>query len=364
MAKPRRINVAVVGSGVMGVAHSRAWRLLTVDYDLPVDVGLALLACRNERRTSLQRRYGWTDVTDSWTTAVERDDIDIVDICLPGDMHRHVAEAALHAGKHVLCEKPLTTSADDASALAALANHADSGTVAMVGYNYRRIPAIHHARRLVHDGHVGDLRHLRCSFLQDWAIDLASAANWRMDHTRAGFGVLGDLGSHLVDLARHVTGATFGDPHSGIMTTFFADRDGTPITTDDAFVAAVPIVDGGVATFEASRVAAGHRNHLRLEINGTDGSILFDLTEPHALRTVRRGESGWRLLSGTDLHDPWRKNWMGNPATFGTEFTYEYQALDLIESIHNATPTAPTFADAAAVHQTLESIAASAQTPA
>lgn len=348
----------------MGVAHSRAWRLLGVDFDLPVDIELALLCCRSDRRILLQRQYGWTDTAPDWRVAIDRSDIDVVDVCLPGDLHHEVAEAALRTGKHVLCEKPLTTCVEDAHNLANVAAIvAEAGVCSMVGYNYRRIPAIAEARRRIANGFVGTLRHVRLSYLQDWAISSELGPSWRMDASRAGLGVISDLGSHMVDLAMHMTGLRLG-PVTARATTFVTERKSrgdeatSAVSTDDAFLATFDIEGGGIASFEASRAAGGHRNDLRIEISGVDGSVVFDLREPEMLRCWRALEPGWRTIRGPDINDPWREGWIGNPNTFATEITYEYQALDFIRAVLSGAPAVPDFADGAQVFAILDRVRA------
>ena len=200
-----RLGIGMVGYAFMGVAHSQAWRNAPRFFDLPLRPDMAAVAGRDEAAvTAAATKLGWSSAETDWKALVSRDDIDLVDICTPGDTHAEIAIAALEAGKHVLCEKPLANSVQEAEAMVRAAE-ASTG-LAMVGFTYRRVPAIQLARTLVTDGRIGTVRHVRAQYLQDWIADPQAPLSWRLDKQKAGSGALGDIGAHIVDLAQFVTG--------------------------------------------------------------------------------------------------------------------------------------------------------------
>ncbi|WP_345893872.1 Gfo/Idh/MocA family oxidoreductase [Nocardioides sp. TF02-7] len=202
------LAVAMVGHAFMGAAHSHAWRTAPRFFELPLDVRMSLVVGRDAARAAeAAARLGWADSTDDWRTALDRDDIDLVDVCTPGHTHAEIAIAALAAGKHVLCEKPLANTVEEAEAMVAAADAAaERGVRAMVGFTYRRVPAIALARRLVEEGRIGEIRHVRAQYLQDWIADPEAPLSWRLDKDKAGSGSLGDIGAHIIDLTQFITG--------------------------------------------------------------------------------------------------------------------------------------------------------------
>ncbi|SDP68051.1 Oxidoreductase family, C-terminal alpha/beta domain, partial [Klenkia soli] len=202
------LRVAMVGHAFMGRAHSHAWRTAPRFFDLPLRPELAVLVGRDAGRTAAAaEQLGWAETATDWHAVLERDDVDLVDICTPGDTHAEIAIAALEAGKHVLCEKPLANSVAEAEAMTAAADRAAArGVRAMVGFTYRRVPAIALARQLVAEGRLGTIRHVRAAYLQDWIADPQAPMSWRLEADKAGSGALGDIGAHVVDLTQHITG--------------------------------------------------------------------------------------------------------------------------------------------------------------
>ncbi len=202
------LGVGMVGYAFMGAAHSQAWRTAPHVFDLPLQPGMAVLCGRDAAAVgAAARRLGWAATEKDWHALVKRDDVQLVDVCTPGDLHAEIAIAALEAGKHVLCEKPLANTLAEAEAMAAAAARAASrGVRSMTGFNYRRVPAVALARKLVADGRIGRIRHVRASYLQDWLVDASFPLTWRQPRERAGSGALGDLGAHIVDLAQYLVG--------------------------------------------------------------------------------------------------------------------------------------------------------------
>uniref|UniRef100_UPI000568ABD8 Gfo/Idh/MocA family protein n=1 Tax=Streptomyces sp. NRRL B-3229 TaxID=1463836 RepID=UPI000568ABD8 len=287
------LRVGMVGYAFMGAAHSQGWRTAGRVFDLPLRPVLAAICGRDAdavRRAA--DRHGWAAAETDWRALVERDDVDLVDICTPGDSHAEIAIAALEAGKHVLCEKPLANTVEEAQAMTRAAEAAqERGQLAMVGFNYRRVPATALARRMVAEGRLGTLRHLRVTYLQDWLVDPEFPLTWRLRREKAGSGSLGDLGAHIIDLAQYLA----GEPLAGVSAlteTFVRERPlagaakglaaeagtGTgQVTVDDAALFTGRFASGALASFEATRYATGRKNSLRIELNGERGSLAFDL---------------------------------------------------------------------------------------
>ncbi|HMH91495.1 MAG TPA: Gfo/Idh/MocA family oxidoreductase, partial [Streptosporangiaceae bacterium] len=284
------LGVGMVGYAFMGAAHSQAWRTAPHAFDLPLRPVLTALCGRDRAATeAAAQRYGFGGVETDWRALLERDDVQLIDVCTPGDSHAEISIAALEAGKHVLCEKPLANTVAEAEAMAAAAARAQArGVRSMVGFNYRRVPALALARELIASGRVGEIRHVRASYLQDWLADPAFPLTWRLQKEHAGSGALGDLGAHVVDLAQYLTGQLISGV-SGVAATFVPERPlpggalpgttGTTgrVTVDDAVAFTARLESGALATFEATRFASGRKNALRIEVYGARGSLAFDL---------------------------------------------------------------------------------------
>jgi len=364
----------MVGYAFMGVAHSQAWRNAPRFFDLPVAVDMAVVAGRNEEAVrAAAATLGWRDVETDWKALVHRDDVDLVDVCTPGDTHADIAIAALRAGKHVLCEKPLANSVAEAEAMVAAAEQAPG--MAMVGFTYRRVPAIQLARRLVADGRIGTVRHVRAQYLQDWIADPTVPLSWRLDRQRAGSGALGDIGAHIVDLAQFVTGEqvtgvsavleTFvherpvADSFTGLSGSASGDRTG-PVTVDDAAIFLGRMSGGGLATFEATRFAYGRKNAIRLEINGSAGSLAFDFEDMNVLHlfdaTEPAATAGFRRIVVTEPEHPYVGAWWPAGHGLGYEHAFTHQVVDLVGGIASGTAPAPTFADGLQVQRVLDAV--------
>jgi predicted dehydrogenase len=340
-------------------------------FDPPLTPVLAALAGRSADRTaSAARRLGWAAVETDWKDLIRRDDVQLVDICTPGDSHAEIAVAALEAGKHVLCEKPLANTVGEAEAMVAAAERARArGIRSMVGFNYRRVPALTLARRLVAEGRLGTLRHVRAQYLQDWLTDPAAPLVWRLEKDRAGSGALGDIGAHIIDAAQFVTGQTLTGV-SALTETFVRERplaagDGTgEVTVDDAALFIGRTSGGAMASFEATRFAAGRKNALRLEINGSDGSLAFDLESLNELwfhdHTEPAATSGFRRILVTEPEHPYAGAWWPPGHLLGYEHTFTHQLADLLTAIAEGTDPSPSFADGLQVQRVLAAIEASA----
>ncbi|WP_421740600.1 Gfo/Idh/MocA family protein [Cellulomonas sp.] len=367
----------MVGYAFMGVAHSQAWRNAPRFFDLPLHPDMAAVAGRDAAAVSAAAaKLGWSSTETDWKALVSRDDIDLVDICTPGDTHAEIAIAALEAGKHVLCEKPLANSVEEAEAMVRAAQSAPG--LSMVGFTYRRVPAIQLARTLVAEGRIGTVRHVRAQYLQDWIADPQAPLSWRLDKQKAGSGALGDIGAHIIDLAQFVTGESVTGV-SAVLETFVTERPvasahsglhgtaGTetgPVTVDDAAIFLGRMSGGGLATFEATRFAWGRKNAIRLEINGSAGSLAFDFEDMNVLHYFDASqpawEAGFRRIVVTEPEHAYVAAWWPAGHGLGYEHAFTHQAVDLIAAIASRRQPEPSFADGLAVQRVLDAVERSA----
>jgi predicted dehydrogenase len=375
------LGVGMVGHAFMGAVHSQAWRTAPHFFDLPAQPVMRMVAGRDYgRAAAAARQLGWAGSTGSWQDLLDRDDIDLVDVCTPGDSHAEIAVAALDAGKHVLCEKPLANSVDEAQAMAAAAARAaDQGVRAMVGFNYRRVPAVAVARQLVAEGRLGEIRHVRAVYLQDWIVDPAFPLVWRLQAERSGTGALGDLGAHIVDLAQYVIADTLTGV-SAITETFITQRPlpeasaglratgagiaTGEVTVDDAALFLGRFAGGAVASFEATRFATGRKNALRFEVNGASGSVAFDFEAMNELwfhdRTIDDREAGFRRILVTEPAHPYVDAWWPPGHGLGYEHTFTHEVADLVTAIAKEAQPSPSFADGLQVQRVLQAVLDSA----
>lgn len=382
-ATPPTLGIGMVGYAFMGAAHSQGWRTAGRVFDLPMRPVLAAVAGRDATAVrAAAAQHGWAATETDWRALVARDDVQLVDVCTPGDSHAEIAVAALEAGKHVLCEKPLANSVAEAEAMVAAAEAAAArGQVAMVGFNYRRVPAIAYARRLIAEGRLGALRHVRVTYLQDWLVDPGFPLTWRLEREHAGSGALGDLGAHAVDLAQYLAGELVVGV-SALTETFVRERPllagvsaglagaaaggayGT-VTVDDAALFTGRLASGALASFEATRMAAGRKNALRLEINGEKGSLAFDLERLNELsfhdHTEPAASAGFRRILVTEPDHPYLEGWWPPGHALGYEHTFVHQARDLVLAVASGTGPAPSFADGLQVQRVLAAVEESAE---
>lgn len=377
----KTIGVGMVGYAFMGGSHSQAWRTVNNFFDLPVQVQMAALCGRTESAvTEAAGKLGWASVETDWRRLVARDDIGLVDVSSPGNNHAEVAIAALQAGKHVLCEKPLANSVDEAREMVAAAEAAKAnGVRSMVGFNYRRVPAAAFARQLISEGKLGDIRHVRAVYLQDWIVDPEFPLVWRLQKEEAGSGALGDIASHIVDLAQFVTGQSVTGV-SGLLETFVKNRPlvasteglrGTAstqrgdVTVDDAALFVARMSGGAVATFEASRMAPGRRNGLRLEVNGSKGSLVFELERLNELQVYFTdddpGVQGFRTVVVTEPEHPYLSAWWPAGHIIGWEHTFTHEAYDFLTAITSGTDPSPSFAEGLQVQLVLQAVEQSSE---
>ena len=380
MTSTQSLRVAMIGTGFMGAAHSQAFRVAPRFFELPLHPEMTVIVGRDAAKTrDAAEKLGWAESSTDWREVVARDDIDLVDICSPGDSHAEIAIAALEAGKHVLCEKPLANTVDEAKAMADAARAAASrGIRSMVGFTYRRVPALTFARDLVQSGRIGEVRQARAAYLQDWLVDENGPMTWRLDKKLAGSGSLGDIGAHAVDAVQFITGQSV-EQVSGHLRTFVTERpllgqtvglSGTAseergqVTVDDAAWFTGQLSGGTVASFEASRYATGRKNGLKIEIFGSRGAVVFDLERMNELEFYdgadAAGEQGFRRILVTEPEHPYAAAWWPTGHGLGYEHPFSHQLRDLVFDIAEGRQPSPSFDDGLQVQQVLDAVERSA----
>lgn len=355
------IGVGLVGYKFMGRTHSNAYRQVTRFFDVDPVPKMRAICGRDESAVSeAAASLGWEGYETDYHRLVERDDIDLVDVSTPGNTHYDIVLAALDAGKHVLCEKPLANTLDEAREMRGAAREA--GTISMVNFNYRRVPAVQLAKKLVEDGRLGGIRHWRAVYLQDFILDPDFPLIWRLQKDLAGSGALGDIGAHIVDLAHFLLGPI--SSVVGTMDTFIKERPLEEsskglsasggagmgeVTVDDATTFLVRFENGATGTFEATRLAPGRRNHNSFEINGSKGSVIFDLERMNELQVYFEEDSanvkGFRTVMVTEPVHPYMEAWWPPGHIIGYEHTFTHAIKDLLDGISSGESPAPTFED-------------------
>jgi predicted dehydrogenase len=374
------LGVGMIGYAFMGATHSQAWRTAGRFFDLPLAPRMRALCGRNPDAVgAAAAKLGWERAETDWRAVVAADDIDVVDVGSPGDTHCEIAVAALEAGKHVLCEKPLANTVAEAEQMAAAAERAAAnGVRSMVGFNYRRVPALSLARRLVADGRIGEIRHVRAQYLQDWIVDPQFPLVWRLQKDKAGSGALGDIGAHIVDAAQFVAGDVLTGV-SALTETFVKERplaEATsglsatggaatgPVTVDDAALFIGRFAGGALGSFEATRFATGRKNTIRLELNGSLGSVAFDFENMNELlvhdASADASVAGFTRVIVTEATHPYMDAWWPPGHPIGYEHTFTHEVVDLVQDIHAGRDPWPSFADGLQVQRVLAAVEDSA----
>lgn len=366
--RPGPLRVAMIGYAFMGKAHSHAWRTVGAFFDVPAIEQRVLVGRHAGQVTAAAARYGWAEAATDWREVVARDDIDIVDICAPGWLHADIAVAALRAGKHVLVEKPLANTVEEAERMAAAAREARAqGVVSMVGFTYRRVPALAYAQRLIAEGRLGAIREVRASYLQDWLADAQTPMTWRLRREAAGSGALGDIASHAIDQVQFLTGDAVVEV-SGRLHTFVERRPGPDgpedVTVDDAAWATLSLGSGAIASVEVSRVATGRKNSLRIEVYGTGGALAFDLERPSELDfhdgSVPAEEAGFRRIVVTEPGHPYMDAWWPPGHVIGWEHAFTHEVRDFLAAIRDGGDPSPSFEEGLQVQRVLAAVEESA----
>ena len=370
MAKPFRIGM--IGYGFMGKAHSNAYRKVGNFFDLDFDVQLKAICARTaENAQDFADTWGYESVETDWRRLLERDDIDAVDICVPNNLHKEIALAAADAGKIILCEKPLAMNTVEGEEMCQAVERA--GIANMVWYNYRRVPAVTFAKKLIDEGKLAKIFHYRANFLQDWTIseELPQGGNalWRLDVAAAGSGVTGDLLAHCIDTAIWLNG---GIADVNAMTeTFVKERMHNltgkvePVGIDDACTFMCHFKNESLGLFESTRYARGHKALYTLEINGEHASLKWDLHDLHRLDLFDHQDEGtvrgWRSIHVTDGEHPYMDRWWVPGLQIGYEHTFVHQVADFLQDYAAGNPATPSFRDALETQKVCDAVLSSAQ---
>jgi predicted dehydrogenase len=369
----KNLNIGLVGYGFMGRAHSNAFLKVSNFFDLDYRPVLRAVCARDQAKVkAFAEKWGYQTTETDWRKLLARDDIDLVDIACPNDMHKEIAIAAAKAGKAILCEKPL--SMDGPEGLKMVQAVEKAGVPNMVWYNYRRIPAVTLAKQLIEEGRLGRIFHYRAKFLQDWTIskDLpqGGAGLWRLDVKVAGSGVTGDLLAHCIDTALWLNGSI--DRVNAMTETFIKERKHNltgkveKVGIDDACAFLARFSNGSLATFESTRYARGHKALYTFEINGEHASIFWDLHDLHRLQYFDHRDEGrvrgWRSLHITDGDHPYMGKWWVPGLQIGYEHSFVHQVADFLEGMAKNRPASPTFRDALETQYVCDAVLKSAKT--
>lgn len=368
----------MIGYNFMGKAHSNAWRQAGRFFDLPAEIELTTICGRSKSKVdAAAATLGWAKTSTDWREVLADPEIDIVDITTPNDSHAEIAIAAAEAGKAVLCEKPLALNLDQCEAMVAAVEKA--GVVNMVCHNYRRIPAIAFAKKLIDDGILGDrIFHYRARYAQDWIADPNFPLVWRLKSEIAGSGTHGDIDAHIIDLGRYLVGEI--SEVCGVMETFIKRRpvlegvgeglkatagDGLgEVTVDDAVSWIGRFKNGAIANLEATRFAYGRKNHITLEINGSKGSLFFDFEDMNRLKYYNaedpEGCRGFRDILVTEGVHPYAGAWWPPGHIIGYEHTFVNTFADFVKAVVEGKSVQPTFRDGMENERVLDAVSRSA----
>jgi predicted dehydrogenase len=364
----KKMKIGMVGYKFMGRAHSHAYRTAPHFFDIKGPVELAAVCGRDEQAVAaFAQKHGWQSYETDWRVLVERDDIDAVDIGTPNSSHYEIAIAAAQAGKHILLEKPMALNGREAQEMLAAAQKA--GIKHQIGFNYRRVPAVALAKAIMNNGDLGHIIHWRAVYNQDWLVDPQVGLLWRLDKNVAGTGAIGDLASHIVDLAYHLVGPIA--EVTGLTKTFIEKRPYLDdparkgrVTVDDCFAFLARFENGATGTFEGSRLATGRLNYNAFEINGSKGSIAFNLERMNELQLFIKDDPaphrGWRTINVTDSEHPYVSAWWPPGHILGWEESHIHQVADFIMAIEQDRPCDPDFSAGVANQAVLDALARSA----
>ncbi|GAB6880578.1 Gfo/Idh/MocA family oxidoreductase [Halorubrum gandharaense] len=359
------LKIGVLGYRFMGKAHANALARLPMFFpDAPAVERHTLVGRDEEALADAAERFGFANTETDWEAAIE--EVDVFYNLGPNHVHAEPSIAALEAGVPVLCEKPLAPSLEEAGAMRDAAAAAD--VPAGCAFNYRFVPAIRHARNLIADGDIGEIRQVRGRYLQDWLVDPEAPWAWRMDADMAGSGALGDLGAHTIDLANFLVGDEVGgvDRVSGHLQTFVDERpvyddageveEYRDVTVDDAYTAQVAYESGAMGSFEASRFATGHKNDHTIEVHGSKGSLKFSLERLNELEVLREGNRGYETVLVTDEDDPYVGNWWPPGHVIGWEHTFVHENYEFLTAVAEGGDFSPSFAEGYAVQEVLDAV--------
>lgn len=367
-----KLGIGLLGHGFMGKAHTYAYQRIPVIQDSAKAVPYLRAICGTGRSDirKVAKLYGYESYCTDWHALISDDRVQVLDNCAPNFLHEKPCIEAMKAGKHVVCEKPLGMTAQEAKGMWDVAR--SSSVKHMCGFNYRFVPAIRFARDLLKEGAIGSIHHFRAQYLQEWGMNPKLPKSWRMDKAKAGSGAIGDLGSHIIDLGRFLV----GEPQavSAATTTFISERPTSKggiarVDVDDAFEATIRFDNGAIGALAASRFCAGRKNYLTLEINGSKGSLRFNLEELNVLELYQTSCSppltqGFRRILVTEAGHPYGSLWWPEGHVLGWEHAHVhelYYFLDAIVSGKEVAPFGATFEDGYRCAVVCDSIAESAR---
>jgi predicted dehydrogenase len=362
----KQINIGIIGTQFMGRAHTNAYLDVGYYFDVPKPVMKAACDINESFLKEFCSRFNWQSQETSWEKLVARDDIDMIDICTSNATHMPIAVAAAKAGKHILCEKPISMNAEEARQMADAASEA--GVRHMVAFNYRRVPALALAKQLIDQGKIGRIRHFNAVYYQDWLVDPNFPIVWRHDAKVAGSGAHGDMNAHTVDLARYLVGeieAVCAAQEIFVKERPLAEGKGKgKVTADDALFMLARFRDGALGNFMATRFATGRKNYLRLEIFGSEGSLIFNLERLNELDYYSRGDEGttqgFRNIVVTEGDHPYLKTWWPPGHIIGWEHTFIHEVADLLTAIEKKENVHPDFYDGLKCQEVLDAACRSA----
>lgn len=372
MAK-KKLRIGLLGTGFMARTHSNAYRRVGNFFDLDLEPELVAVCARNPETTkAFADRWGYASIESDWRKLIERTDIDAVDICLPNNLHAPVAVAAAAAGKMVFTEKPIGRTAQEGLEMCEAVEKA--GVANMVWYNYRRVPAVTLAKKIVDEGRLGRIFHYRANFLQDWTIspDCPQGGNgtWRLDVATAGSGVTGDLLAHCIDTAIWINGPITAV--TAMTETFVKERKNVDtgrvekVGIDDACAFLARFANGSTAIFESTRYARGHKALYTFEINGEKASVAWDLHDLHRLKYFDHGDDsevrGWRSIHVSDGDQPYMDKWWVPGLQIGYEHSFVHQAADALAALAKGENPTPSFRDALETAKVCDAVLESART--
>jgi predicted dehydrogenase len=388
MSESRRtLRVAMIGCGFMGKAHSNAWRQATHFFPLKADVQMhTVCGCKSEAKTVVPMavaKWGFQKGSTDWRAVVNSPEIDIVDIVAPNHVHAEIALEAARAGKHILCEKPLAMNSGQCKEMLAAVKKAK--VTHMVNQNYRRVPAISFAKKMIEEGALGKIYHYRARYAQDWITDPQFPLVWRLKKSVSGSGAHGDINAHIIDIGRFLVGEykevcglfeTFikkrpledrGAKKEGLGGTAGGQKMGT-VTVDDTAMFIGRFDNGAIANLEATRFALGRKNHITFEVNGSQGSLYFDFEDMNRLKffdnTNPADRQGFRDILVTqpgNLH-PYVGNWWPPGHIIGYEHTFVHAVSDFANAVVEGKQVSPSFEDGLRNELVLEAVEKSAET--
>jgi len=374
----KKINVGLIGYQFMGKAHSNAYRQVNHFFDLPVEVNMHTLCGRNEAAVrKAADQYGWQNIETDWRKVVENPEIDVIDVSTPGNTHAEIAIAAAKAGKAVFCEKPIGNTLAEAEAM--LKAVQEAGVPHAVFHNYRKAPAVGLAKQLIESGKLGRIYHFRATYLQDWIADPNFPLVWRLQKEIAGSGAHGDINAHIIDMARYLLGEF--DEVSGLLHTFIKERpiagainerlgaeatsEMGQVTVDDAAMFLAKFKNGALGTFEASRFAVGRKNYHRWEVNGSKGSLVFNLERMNELEYYNEDDEasvrGFHLIQATDSVHPYAGHYWPVAHIIGYEHTFINLLADAFTNMAEGKRISPDMVDGYENQRVLDAVERSSE---